>query len=136
MAESACGDECDLDGDGKITQKDVDLMARLCDSQDCAFARAEYVGGASIAEPDMQAVRNADDSAAAAFLNTHPEDREALSSADHVTGAQLYKSELERKQRLRSIRYWYKGKPVLSGSFAHAQTAHLAEARPTGASVQ
>jgi hypothetical protein len=123
VAESACGDECDLDGDGKITQKDADLMAQLCDSQACAFQSVEYVGGASPEEPDMRAIRQADDADSAVFLAAHPEDREAISSADHVATTQLYKAELERKQGLHSIQYWYKGKPVTSGPFAKQTTA-------------
>jgi hypothetical protein len=118
-AESACGAECDLDGDGKITKKDADLMAQLCDSQDCAFANAEYVGGPSPLEPDMRAVRGADESARTAFLDDQPEDTELVSSAPaQVTGPDFYRSELNRKQGLRTIRYHYKGKPVTAGPFA------------------
>jgi hypothetical protein len=120
--ESACGVECDLDADGAITQKDADLMSQLCDSQDCAFARAEYVGGVSPHEPDMRAVRSADDTARSAFLAAHREDEEALSSASAPV-SELYQAELQRKQGLRSIRYYYKGKPVTSGSFAYSQVA-------------
>ena len=65
---SACGDECDLDDDGKITQKDADLMVQLCDSEGCSFRTAEYVGGMSPAEPDMRAVRNSEAEASARFL--------------------------------------------------------------------
>jgi hypothetical protein len=126
VAASACGDECDLDGDGKITQKDADLMAQLCDSQACAFARAEYVGGASTAEPDMREVRSEEDAASAAFLTAHPEDKEVASNSDQPTGTQLYKTELQRKQSLRAIQYWYKGKPVASGQYAK-QTGSLAK---------
>lgn len=123
VAESACGDECDLDGNGKITQKDADLMALLCDSQACAFARAEYVGGASPAEPDMRVVRSTDDADNAAFLAANPQDREAMRSATNIAGAQTYKTELQRKQSLRGIQYMYKGKPVTSGSYAQQSSA-------------
>jgi hypothetical protein len=51
-----------------------------------------------------------------------------MSSADQAATTQLYKAELERKQGLRGIQYWYKGKPVASGSFA--------DARPTGVPIQ
>jgi hypothetical protein len=118
VAESACGEECDLDGDGKITQKDVELMAGLCNARDCAFARMEYVGGASPSEPDMRATRSADDASTAAFLAANPGDKEATSSADHIPTTQLYVAELQRKQSLRSIQYYYHGKPVTQGPFA------------------
>ncbi len=123
VAGSACGEECDLDGDGKITQKDADLMSQLCDSESCAFEHPEYVGGASPHEPDMREVRKADDTARANFLAAHAEDTETVSNADQVTAAQLYQPEVQRKQGLRSIQYWYKGKQVTSGLFAQQTTA-------------
>jgi hypothetical protein len=46
-----------------------------------------------------------------------------MSSADHAATTQLYKAELEPKQGLHSIQYWYKGKPVISGPFAKQTTA-------------
>lgn len=124
VAARACGEECDLDGDGKITQKDADLMAQLCDSESCAFATMEYVGGPSSAEPDMRALRSEEDAASAAFLTAHPEDKELMSSSDQATGIQLYRAELQRKQSVRGIHYWYKGKPVTSGPFATGKPVH------------
>jgi hypothetical protein len=136
VAASACGEECDLDGDGRITQKDADLIAQLCDSESCAFPSAEYVGGPSSAEPDMRALRTEENAATAAFLTAHPEDKEVVSSSDQATETQLYRTELQRKQSLRSIQYWYKGKPVTSGPYAQARTGRLAEARSTGVPIQ
>jgi Dockerin type I domain/FG-GAP-like repeat len=126
VAASACGAECDLDADGVITQKDGDLMSQLCDSGDCAFAHAEYVGGVSPEEPDMRTTRQMDDTARANFLAAHAEDNEVVSNADPVVPAQLYRTELQRKQSLRDIQYWYKGKPVTSGPLAR-QTAATAK---------
>ncbi len=123
IGASACGEECDLDGDSEITQKDADLMVQLCDSQSCAFAKAEYVGGSSPAEPDMRALRSEDDAATTTFFAAHPQDKEAMSNSDDVSGAQLYGEELQRKQSLRSVQYWYKGKPVTSGPLAQPSTA-------------
>jgi hypothetical protein len=118
---SACGDECDLDGDGMITQKDADLMAHLCDSRDCAFARTEYVGGASPLEPDMRSVRNGDEAESTAFLAEQPKDTDILSASSNAETSALYTAELERKQALRNIHYYYKGKPVTKGPFAQGQ---------------
>ena len=120
VAESACGPECDLDGDGIITQKDADLLARLCDSQMCAFARTEYVGGPSPLEPDMRAVQSAEEAAIAAFLADHPEDSQPVSAEQAQSAAEpvLYQSELERKRALQNIRYYYKGQLVTTGPYA------------------
>ncbi len=124
VAESACGEECDFDGDGKITQEDARLMAQVCDSQDCAFAKAEYVGGASPFEPDMRMIRDADNAAIASYKASNPDDVRAADSAlPQVASPVLYKTERERKQGLRSIRYYYKGKPVATGPFAQSQVA-------------
>ncbi|MBV9265349.1 MAG: hypothetical protein JO061_04190, partial [Acidobacteriaceae bacterium] len=120
VAESACGEECDLDGDGVITQKDANLMAQLCDSPDCAFANIEYLGGVSSPlEPDMRAARSADQGATSAFLADSPEDAKLLGSAkEQVSTAQLYQTELQRKRGLRTVRYYYRGKPVTAGPYA------------------
>jgi hypothetical protein len=124
VAESACGEECDLDGNGRITQKDADLMAQLCESRDCGFAQTEYVGGGpSPAEPDMRSIRRADDAETATFFAAHPEDKEAVNNADRATTTGLYNVELQRKQSLRNIHYWYKGKPVTAGPYAQPPTA-------------
>lgn len=133
VAESACGADCDLDGDGAITGKDADLMDQLCDSRDCAFGTAEYVGGgASPLEPDMRAIRSADEAVSAAYLVANPEDADFGSNASAgVTEPQLYQAELQRKQGLRSIRYYYKGKCVTAGPYAQWQAA---TAKGTGSS--
>ncbi len=123
VAESACGEQCDLDGDGMITQKDANLMMQLCDSPNCAFEKIEYVGGASPLEPDMRTVRAADEAATAAFKATNPDDAKLLDRAAPITTAQLYHSELNRKQALRSVQYYYRGKPVTRGPYAAWQTA-------------
>jgi hypothetical protein len=98
-------------------------MTQLCDSQSCAFATTEYVGGTSPSEPDMHEIRKADNVATTAFMAANPEDKETMSSADDVPGPQRYQEELQRKQGLRSIQYWYKGKPVTSGPLAKQTTA-------------
>jgi hypothetical protein len=130
VTRSACGEECDFDGDGKITRKDADLMMQLCDSQFCAFARSEYMGGGvSSSEPDMREIRKADKIAAMEFITAHPEDKEEMSSSDDTAGSQQYQEELHRKQSLRNVQYWYKGKPVTSGPFARQSTT-LAKVAP------
>jgi hypothetical protein len=97
------------------------MMAKLCDSSDCSFAETEYVGGQSPAEPDMRAVRGADATAAATFLAANPEDKEATNSVEEIAAGQPYQAELQRKQSLRSIQYYYRGKPVTQGPLARAQ---------------
>ncbi len=93
VAESACGAECDLDGNGTITANDQKLMAQLCDSEGCAFAQAEYVGGLSPHEPDMLAVRQADEAADQAVLAAHLEDADLVSSAEaESSGPELHQA--------------------------------------------
>jgi hypothetical protein len=124
VAESACGEECDLDGDGKITQKDADLMTQLCESQSCAFATAEYVGGPSPAEPDLREIRQSEKAAIADFAARNPQDAQLLSDLDaQPKEAQLYETERKRKESLRTIRYYYRGQPVTTGSYAQQTTA-------------
>jgi glutamate synthase domain-containing protein 1 len=120
---SACGAECDLDGDGQITQKDADLMSQLCDSQLCAFAQAEYAGGPSTLEPDMREVHKTE---ALVMTKTAAADGGSpidLSNSEDRSAAQTYQAELKRKQSLRNIHYWYKGKPVTTGPLANQAIA-------------
>jgi hypothetical protein len=119
VAGSACGETCDLDGDGKVTDKDMQLMSALCDAADCAFGHIEYVGGKSPEEPDVREVRKSENTATAA-------NAELLSDLDSAKESELYKAELQRKESLRSIRYYYRGKPVTAGPFAQPAPA-LAE---------
>lgn len=125
VAESACGAECDVDGDGAITEKDTNLMAQLCNSPDCAFAQAEYMGGSpSALEPDMRTVHAAEGAARAAYVAANPDDVNLLANAQvQFTEPQLYQVELNRKQALRSVQYYYRGKPVTRGLYAAWQTA-------------
>ena len=121
VAESACGVACDIDGDGSITQTDSILQSNLCDSQSCAFAAPEYVGGkASPLEPDMRAQRAADLAARTAWFAAHPEGNKALlASASPVSnGLAAYRTELARKTALHSVHYYYKGNPVTTGPLA------------------
>lgn len=121
VADSACGEACDLDGDGKITAKDLDLMSQACDSADCSFRSIEYVGGMSPDEPDMREVRQTEDAAFSAFHQRAPEIGEVESSeTGEVESSEtaLFQAERQRKQSLRSIRYYYRGKPVTQGPLA------------------
>jgi hypothetical protein len=120
VAESACGTECDFDGDGKITQKDAALMTQLCDSPNCAFAKVEYVGGpSSPLEPDMRAVRSANEAAIASFLAANnPQQAQLVAAQAQVGEPQMYQAELSRKQALQNIRYYYKGQLVTTGPYA------------------
>jgi hypothetical protein len=114
VADSDCGESCDLDGDGKITAKDLDLMSQACDSADCSFRSIEYVGGAASAEePEMRGVRQREEASLAAFRQSAGEVGDAESSE-----AQLFQAERQRKQSLRSVKYYYRGKPVTQGPFA------------------
>jgi Dockerin type I domain len=117
VAESACSEECDLDGDGKITAKDLDLLSQACDSADCSFRFIEYVGGASPEEPDMREVRRTEQASLAAFRQSAAESGEV-----EFSEAQLFQTERRRKQSLRSIEYYYRGKPVRQGPFAQGRT--------------
>lgn len=130
VADSACGAACDIDGDGQITETDSILMSNLCDSQSCAFAAAEYVGGeASPLEPAMQTLRAADLAARTAWFAAHPEASKTLYSAPLVSnGLVAYQQELERKTALHSIQYYYKGNPVTTGSLAPWPTVAPAQA--------
>ena len=72
----------------------------------------------------MLAVRQADDAAEQARLVAYPEKARLASSAEaDITGPELHQTELKRKQGLRSIQYWYKGKPVAAGPFAQSHVA-------------
>jgi hypothetical protein len=116
-AASACGENCDLDGDGKVTEKDMQLMSGLCDATDCAFSHMEYVGGKSPEEPDKREVRKSESAAIV-------ESAQLLSEDDSQSKeSQLYETERQRKESLRSIRYYYRGKPVTAGPFAQQATA-------------
>ncbi len=102
--ESVCGVSCDLDGDGRITGKDLELLSALCDSEACAFASPEYVGGVSAAEswPKLEP------------FGSGTGDNQAAAAAE----SELYQSELRRKQDLQTILYYYKGQAVTRGPYA------------------
>jgi hypothetical protein len=124
VAQSACGEECDLDGDGTITAKDMQLMSGLCDATDCRFNSVEYVGGESPEEPNMREVRKAEQAAIAELAARNPQDAQLSSEVDsQPKESQLYQTELQRKQSLRSIQYFYRGKPVTTGPFAQQSTS-------------
>jgi hypothetical protein len=125
VAESACGEACDLDGDGMITEKDGKLMSQLCDSAGCTSRFIEYGGGSeSPEELDMREVRKSDEAARAEFATENPENSDLLSDLDSQTKeSQLFAAERQRKESLRSIRYYYRGKPVSAGPFAEQYTA-------------
>ena len=119
---SACGENCDLDGDGTVTAKDMKLMSRLCDAADCAFNQREYVGDKSPAEPDMRAMRNSETTALAAYAAQDADDLQAADTNGQTNEAQLYQAELQRKDSARSVRYYYRGKPVATGPHAQPST--------------
>ena len=89
-------------------------MSNLRDSQSCAFATAEYVGGEdSPLEPDMRVQRAADLAARTAWLSAHPEAQGVLDSAPLVSyGLAAYQGELGRKWALHSVQHYHKGQPV------------------------
>jgi hypothetical protein len=120
VADSACGSECDLNGDGKISQTDKTLMTNLCESTQCAFASVYYADGRiTEMEPDMRAVRAQDFAARTTWLAVHPEHAGRVSqTTPQIIGLSAYQQELARKQSLRSTRYWYKGAAVTKGALA------------------
>src|SRR5262249_53207761 len=94
-------------------------MSGLCDATDCRFNAIEYVGGESPQEPDMREVRKSENTAIAEFEARNPQDAQLSSEGDsQPKESQLYQAELQRKQSLRSIQYFYRGKPVTAGAFA------------------
>ena len=69
-------------------------------------------------EPDMRQLRRTEELSLNAFRQ-RPGDNGDL----QVSEPELFQAERDRKQSLRSTKYYYRGKPVTAGPFAKTHTA-------------